>query len=391
MKFSVKVKAIASQIAYISNICNPVNPNNPDDLTQYIFFKVFKDHIDIAGTNYQVQLSTKINLEQAADTEGSFLFLSVKAREFFKNLNPEDTVTFELDDSQPILKLSVPNNEFSLRIRRLGIQEEFPLFNVEQAGAQQSIVVEQRVLKHMLDKSIFCVAPANASYKEYLQGVRFEANGDNLSVLAIDGHRLAVMDAKLANPVAEPVAQSLVIRGVNELNKLLINEKGQTVELKFNSAYFDADVNGFQLRANLLKCKYPNVRAVLPSSLDHEVCVDTALFKESVYRVALCSNKRLNSINLTFKDNALRFYAENNEHETAMASVGISFNAESAIETNLNADFLKAFVNAIDTPQLKLGLFNPYSTTLIMPRYQNDSEYSELGVKARYLVSHIIV
>ena len=110
--------------------------------------------------------------------------------------------------------------------------------------------------------------------------------------------------------------------------------------------------------------------------------------KRNVKRVALFSNKRLNLVNFTFTHNLLTLNTQNSEHETAKAIINIDYPDETGHrESNLNYDYVREILNATDTDEVVFGFSPPYSNTQIRPK----DEVNEMGVRVRYVVSHIMV
>ena len=119
-----------------------------------------------------------------------------------------------------------------------------------------------------------------------------------------------------------------------------------------------------------------------------ELPVDLDSLKTYVKRVSLFSNKRMNLINMCFTYNNLDIRSQNADHEIGAARLPINYQDEKGNrDINLNADFVKDFLNAIETPQVVFCFAPPYTNTMLRPNI----EINELGIRVRYLVSHISV
>lgn len=397
MKFTVPVQAVLAPISQVSGICNSQGVN-PDDLTPYMLMEVKENLLTLIGTDNNVQLTARIPLpDGACISEGACLLGASKARDFFKTLGGDDDISLELDEEEENLRLVSADGNYTMRIRKPESDHPFPVFNPDETeeGEEKApvtvISIEENKLRYMIEKSIFCVSHDN--YRDYLRGVRFEARDDDFAVFALDGHRMAVLETKLSEPCSNPVSVSLTLRGATELNKLLSNLPDRKIALQFNGNFAVAEVGVFTLSSRLLKCNYPNVRAVLPKELNPEIAVNLETLKTYVKRVASFSNKRLNSINLAFSGDRLRLFAQNVEREVGSAELPVDYlsgspdNNDRPTDVNLNVDFVKDFLNAIDSPRVVFGFAPPYSNTQMRP----DVEFNEQGIRVRYVVSHIIV
>ena len=140
------------------------------------------------------------------------------------------------------------------------------------------------------------------------------------------------------------------------------------------------------MTSKLLICGYPNVRAVIPKSIDVSVEVPRAELKNAISRVNVLSSKRVNAVNLVFADDRLNLKTENSEHEVATESLNISYNLN-PIDMSLNAGYVTEVLNAISTDNVRFCFANPIVSTLIEP-CSNDYEY---GVRTRYIISRVVV
>ena len=386
MKFTVPVQTIIDPITRVASLCAS-NTSNPDDLAQYLMLDVKKDGITMTGTDGTVQLKAVIPLpEGACESEGSFLMMADRASEFFRVLGNEDDVAVELQPNDDLLQISSAQNDYSMRVRAVPEDNSFPLFALDEEPEPSLVEIEENKLRYMLDKSIFCVSRDN--YRDYLKGVRFEIEDSELSIFALDGHRMAAIQTELQNPPAGKVKFLMTLRGVTELQKLLSSNQDALIKLAVTENFVYTQINCYTIVNRLLKCKYPNVRGVIPANCAPELHIPLEELKRNVNRVALFSNKRLNLVNFTFTHNLLTLNTQNSEHETAKAIINIDYPDETGHrESNLNYDYVREILNATDTDEVVFGFSPPYSNTQIRPK----DEVNEMGVRIRYVVSHIMV
>ena len=389
MKFTVPVQTIIDPVTRVANICTANSNGNPDDMTLFVLFKVTRESLTLTGSDNNVQLKAVIPLpEGACESEGSFLMQASKANDFFKVLGSGDDVCIELNAENEQINIASGSARFSLRVRLLQDEASFPTFENDESAQEEAsnFSIEEKKLRFMIDKSLFCVSREN--FREYLKGVRFELKDNEMAVFALDGHRMAAIETTLANPVSKEMQFSMTLRGVTELQKLLIASSDTMLDISVTDSIISTSVGVFTISNRLLKCKYPNVRGVLPRQCEPEVRVELSNLKTYVKRVALFSNKRFNHINLTFEYNSLGIHSQNSDHEIGSAHIPIDFPEQDAHrEVNLNSDYLKEFLGAIETDNVVFGFSPPYNNTMLRP----DEEINEIGVRVRYVVSHIVV
>lgn len=391
--FTVPVKLIAAPLTQVAGVCNK-RPSNPADLTSNVKLDVTKDALSLTGRDGDVQLTATLPFTKdngaSCEQEGTFLVDAAKLSSFIKALSPAETITFSLpdDDTRLAITTNSGSSDFVLQAAVLKEGVTFPPFSDSEDAKPVSFALEEHKLRYILDKSVFCVSVEN--YRDYLKGLRFEAVGNELTVYALDGHRMAALETVLAKAVDGESGEAkflTTLRGTTELHKLLSNSRKEPITLTVGHNVLTTQVGMYALSMRLLTVKYPNVAAVLPKQVS-EVRVPTAELKDAVNRVALFSDKRLSKVALTFAHNQLTLQAQNSDRETARAVIDyLDFAPSKPVEVNLNADYVKAFLQNIATPEVVFGLTPENNNTQIAERNQ----WADIGVRLRYVVSHIMI
>ena len=93
---------------------------------------------------------------------------------------------------------------------------------VEDITAQQTLTVERRAFRQLLEKTRFSMAQQNSRF--YLNGLLLETDGAVLRAVATDGHRLAVSEIRMNSPARRNEQVILPLKGVLELQRLLDDE-----------------------------------------------------------------------------------------------------------------------------------------------------------------------
>ena len=376
MKFTLPLVSFIKHLSQVSGVAGA--PGGKDDITQNVLISIKNNKLTFKCTVYSIEMSVVIPGVADVESEGATTVNAAKLRDSCKNLDQSALVTFDYDDSNEVLLVSSGTAQFQIRTRNV---LEFPTF--EHEDVEQRIVLKQNQLKAIIDKSIFCISIED--FREYLKGMRFEVDGENVSVFTSDGHRMAVIETTLDVPLAQPLGSNLTRRCAAELTKIL-KDSDEPVELAFTKNSISTSCNGYTLTSKLLICGYPNVRAVIPKSIDVSVEVPRAELKNAISRVNVLSSKRVNAVNLVFADDRLNLKTENSEHEVATESLNISYNLH-PIDMSLNAGYVMEVLNAISTENVRFCFANPIVSMLIEP-CSNDYEY---GVRTRYIISRVVV
>src|SRR6266513_1034924 len=173
--------------------------------------------IEFTTSDLEIQVRTSAELDGDA---GNFA-TTVGARkliDILRSLPADQVVT--LSSSQSKLTLQGGKSRFTLQTLPA---DDFPLVQ-EAADFGPSFSVPQKVLKALINQVHFAMAVHDIRY--YLNGILFVAEGRSLTLVATDGHRLALAQATL--DVEIPKQEVILPRKtVLELQRLLRDDSGE--------------------------------------------------------------------------------------------------------------------------------------------------------------------
>ena len=155
--------------------------------------------LQFTTSDLEIQIRTTAELDGDA---GNFT-TTVGARKLIDILRtmPADQ-TVSLESSQSKLVLKGGKSRFTLQTLPA---DDFPLVQ-EAADFGPAFSVPQKVLKALINQVHFAMAVHDIRY--YLNGILFVAEGQQLSLVATDGHRLAFASAYPSKPTRSPMATS---------------------------------------------------------------------------------------------------------------------------------------------------------------------------------------
>jgi DNA polymerase-3 subunit beta len=148
--------------------------------------------------------------------------------------------------------------------------DEFPPLPVP-AGAPVARM-EARVLKDTIGRVIYAASPDPA--RPSLSGTLMQFEGDQVTLVAADGFRLALTTVPLLAPVDEPLDLVIPTWGMRELQKLIrgggdevtitLDENRQQVVLEIGDVVISCQLGG----------QYPDYRAIIPEEWDVRAVID---------------------------------------------------------------------------------------------------------------------
>lgn len=376
MKFRVLLSNLKKQLDEVAGIAGTAP--NKEDITQNILINVSENMLNLKATNYNIELKTIIPLDDV-ESDGEITVNANKLRDTLSNLDINSVVSITLDEDKNVLVISDGNTSFEIRTRS---SIDFPSFELE--DIEQEISIKQCLLKSIIDSSVFCVS--NEDFRDYLKGIRFELNGSKLEIFTSDGHRMAILETQLANQTSSGSFGAIITKKcASQLSKIL-NDSGESeVVLKFTKNAVRTSCNNFSLASKLINCGYPNVRTVIPKSIDTTISIPRVTFNKLIQQVSVLSSKRVNGVSFSFGNGKVDLRSENSEHEVATASLVLP-DAQTPIEISLNGQYVRDVLNVIKTDNVLFCFSQPMLNVLIK---SDSSDNNELN--ASYIISKVVV
>ena len=161
--------------------------------------------------------------------------------------------------------------------------EEFP--ELPQINVENSIDIEQNVLKEMIRKTIFAVS--TEENRPIFTGCLFEIKNNKLNVVAVDGFRLA-WKAKFLQNSSNDFSAVIPGRTLNEVNKIILDSFDNIkIGVAKNQALFEME--NCKLVTRLLDGEFLNYSSVIPENWETRVRVNKNIIQNCFERISLIS------------------------------------------------------------------------------------------------------
>jgi DNA polymerase-3 subunit beta len=97
----------------------------------------------------------------------------------------------------------------------------------------------------------------NQDIRAYLNGLYFEVDQDNITVVATDGHRLSIGEIKQSNNLDKKKTVILPRKAVLELTKLLNKNEHDEVDIHLSENYFYLVSDNTTIISRLIDGNFP--------------------------------------------------------------------------------------------------------------------------------------
>ncbi|MBQ3407846.1 MAG: DNA polymerase III subunit beta [Clostridia bacterium] len=253
-------------------------PNNP--ILEGILIQTNNKEVKLTTYDLEIGIEYVINCE--VKEEGAIVINATMFSEIIRKL-PNTEITIYVNDNS-LLVIECEGSLYKLATMNPNEFPELPQINIE-----NSIQIEQNILKEMIRRTIFAVS--TEENRPIFTGCLFEIINNKLNVVAVDGFRLAWKSKYLQAKVNDFKA---VIPGrtLNEINKILVDSFEMiTIGVAKNQALFELE--NCKIVTRLLDGEFLNYSSVIPETWETRIRVNRLNLLNCFERISLISSSSM--------------------------------------------------------------------------------------------------
>ena len=320
------------------------------------------DEMRMLATDLEVALRSRCAASVAK--AGTLTLPAKKLYEIVKAL-PETDVRIEEDKNG----VKVAADRFDSRMQTLP-REDFPTLPDATGKARASL--PRNALREMVAKTQFAITGEDTRY--FLNGAKFVLTPESLTLVATDGHRLALVDVKHSVGITQDVGVILPKKTLLELGKLLAEGDGDVMfESGENHLFFD--VGGRVLISRMIDGQFPAYERVIPKGNDKHIEFERERLTNAVKRVALLSNERSRAVKLEITKGKVVVTSSSSEFGEAHEELPVDY-AGSEMTISFNAQYVVDFLNVVETDVVQLSLKDEVSQAVMKPVGADGYDYT---------------
>ena len=320
--------------------------------------------IRFTATDLEIQITTSINIEKDDGQNSSITLAGKKIQDILRILPDQSKISIETKENKAILKSN--KSRFSLQTLP---SQDFPKLNSLLTDSKKISITQSR-LKKLLHSVQYSMAQQDVRY--YLNGVLLIIEGNNLKVVATDGHRLAFNAGNIEGEKHEKQEIILPRKAVLELSKLL-NDGEEAVELEFSTQQVKATFSGITLITKVIDGKFPDYERVIPK-YDNHLRMDRLVIQQALQRAAILSNEKFRGVRFVLTEKNLSIISSNSEQEEAQEDIETEYHGE-ALDIGFNVNYLMDGLNNITSDMAVFSFGDPNSSILITTPENDDFRY----------------
>ncbi|MBN8745429.1 MAG: DNA polymerase III subunit beta [Thiomonas arsenitoxydans] len=312
-----------------------------------------------------MEVQIRLQAGEAVQTSAEDAAITVNMRKLLDILRAASPGNVTLEWSDGKMTVRAAKSRFSLQTLPA---EDFPLVRAATDFSDHALRLPQKLLKRLLGLTHFAMAQHDIRY--YLNGMLWVADGQQMHLVATDGHRMTLASAPLEKAV-ERREIILPRKTVLELSRLLSDEDDAMIDIALASNQARLTLDGLEFTSKLIEGKFPDYQRVVPKGHRNMLQVERTTLQAALQRVAILTNDKFKGVRVNLEPGLLRLTSINAEQEEAQEEIDIDYGGD-VIEIGFNIAYLIDALANMTSDQIRLELQDGNSSALFtMPDEPN--------------------
>ena len=267
----------------VITVSRAMSARTTNPILEGIKFVAEGETLTLSATDLELSIEKKIKAE--VKLEGEIVIPGKFFTELVKKLTGEK-IELTLKDEKT-LKVSYIDSETVVQCYPVN---EYPAFKKIETG--EFFGIEQKRFKEMISKTTFAVAVDDT--RPILKGCLFEINENKLTMVALDGYRLALntQEIKVGNLQNNVIVPA---RSLNEIGKLL-EDNDDIVNVYVQNNFMMVDLGGCVITTRLFEGDFINYKQIISNEFSTIIRINRKQFEESLERASLLSKVGQNNL-----------------------------------------------------------------------------------------------
>jgi DNA polymerase-3 subunit beta len=353
MEFSVKKFDLLNELSLTQGV---VERKTTIPILGNLLCEASGNRITLTATD--LELSIRTSCEAKVKKEGAGTIPAKKLLELVRLL-PEGEIRFKLLENHWVQILADRKT-----YKMVGMaKDNFPAIP---AFPHPIAKIPAAILSSLIARTAFAISNEESRYT--LNGALLLLKPENVTMVATDGHRLAVaeIDHKFEGLTRE-VRPLVPKKALAEVQRLA-SEAGEDAEIEFaldeSHLFFRAGER--LLISRMLTGQFPNYEAVLPRDNNRKVVIERAELNDAVKRVAQLADTRSHAVKLSVSTEGIEISASSPEYGEAKETIEKEYKGE-PLAIGFNAQYMIDFLAAAPEGPISLELKDEQSAGQMRP------------------------
>ncbi len=371
MKFSCEKAILQSAVTTAGRV---VAAKSSIQALEGVLIEAGYNGLSLSGYNLETGIITEVSADVAED--GAIVLSARLFGEMLRRM-PDDMVSISTDG----FSIHIQGGPTSYDI--IGSSDEdFP--ELPSVSDGNSLAITQSDLRSMIGQTIFAVSDNES--RPIHTGALFEADGQELTIVAVDGYRLALRrETLLSQNGAERLSFVVPGAALKEVEKICA-DCDEPVTITQGDRHVTFQIGSTLLVSRRLEGEFLNYRQTIPQNNAVVLEADTSDLQRSIDRASLIINDKLKSpLRCKFEDGSLSISSKT-AMGTAFDRCPITGDGNN-LEIGFNNRFLMDAVKAAPASRVRLELNTPTSPCLVLPRKEEKDNFLYMVLPVRLRAS----
>lgn len=365
MKFTCAQSDLANAI---NTVQKAVSTKSTHPILKGILIEASQHTIKLTGNDLSIGI--ECYFEAQVSEPGNIVVSSRLFGEIIRKL-PDAEIHIQVDANNQVF-IQCEKSRFNL----LGqAANEFP--ELPELGNTEVCDLDCDLFKNMIRQTLF--ATSQDESRPILTGCLIEIEGGKMTMVAIDGYRLALRTASVnPNSVGRAVIPNKTLSEVSKIISAMTSE--DQIRLAFTDKHILFEVGAVKIVSRLLEGEFIKYAQIIPKDNKSLVVVNTSDILNSIERASLLARESKNSsIKLSVKNQVLSI-SSNVEVGSAIEEVEIELEG-SELEIGFNPKYLVDALKVMDSEQIVMEFSTSVSPCIMKPADQDSYTYLVLPVR----------
>ncbi len=322
-------------------------------------------------TSSNLDMSIRKTIDATVDEEGSAVATAKLFSEIIRKL-PNETVFIE-EEGADSLRISTSSSSF--RVMTLP-PEEFPEMG-KKSDDDKFMVFDTELFRNMVRQTSFAASIDES--KGVLTGILTEMKEDKITMVALDGFRLALANEAMKNEEERKFIISAKI--MNEIARI-ITEEDQDDDMKLYLGEKRAVIytGRTEIALRIMEGEFIDYRRIIPTDSTTKLIVNREMFLDSIERASLLAREGKNNLVKVSVHGDMMTITSRSEEGDVREELAIDKEGND-IEIGFNSKYVSDVIKEISDETVTLNLKTSVTPCVVRPVEGDAYEYLILPVR----------
>lgn len=356
----------AELLEALQSVAHAIATRSTLPILSNVLLEVNGNKLKLVTTDMEIGLTCQINL--LSSTDGAVTVSQRILQDMINNL-PDGEVTVLADERNMLTVTSAAVSKAQFSIHGLPA-DEFPI--LPQVKALTVLNVQAAELRELVRKTL--LGASKDETRQILTGCLLFWEGELVTMVATDTHRLAIKSIEMSGEYTNPVSIIIPARALQELLKLTSSSEMEA-QILIGESQVLFNIGSKQLVSRLIEGIFPAYDRVVPRDNQKHIVVNRQKLADAVRRASIVASVESNKLIFkTINAAILTIEAETGEIGKAYEEVPIEMSGED-VEIAFNAEYLQAVLLVLKTETVDIALNGALNPGLITAEGEPNYKY----------------